>query len=95
MEVGECLEIGVDSWLLEPVPLAGRANAEVKRVGRKTKRDKGGGEGKEVEEVKIEWIRKFAREAKRRASPELWPHLAVMYRDPAGPGFRRLTSSVC
>lgn len=53
VEVGECLEIGVDSWLLEPVPLAGRANTEVKRLGRKTKRDEGGGggEGKEVEEV--------------------------------------------
>lgn len=24
VEVGECLEIGVESWLLEPVPLAER-----------------------------------------------------------------------
>lgn len=24
MEVGECLEMGVESWLLDPVPLAER-----------------------------------------------------------------------
>lgn len=31
VEVGECLEIGVESWLLEPVPLAERAHRAEKR----------------------------------------------------------------
>lgn len=31
VEVGECLEIGVESWLLEPVPLAERAHSAEKR----------------------------------------------------------------
>lgn len=40
VEVGECLEIGVESWLLEPVPLAERAH----RAGEGGEgRDKGGG----------------------------------------------------
>lgn len=29
--MGECLEIGVESWLLEPVPLAERAHSAEKR----------------------------------------------------------------
>ena len=28
VEVGECLEIGVESWLLEPVPLAEERRGE-------------------------------------------------------------------
>lgn len=33
VEVGECLEIGVESWLLEPVPLAERAQGEGEERG--------------------------------------------------------------
>lgn len=34
LEVGECLEIGVESWLLEPVPLAARAQTSAARRGK-------------------------------------------------------------
>lgn len=38
LEVGECLEIGVESWLLEPVPLAERGprakDEEIKQGGK-------------------------------------------------------------
>lgn len=37
VEVGECLEMGVESWLLEPVPLAEKAE-----VGGGVRRRKGG-----------------------------------------------------
>ena len=40
VEVGECLEIGVESWLLEPVPLAEVAS---RAEWRRQNRDKGGG----------------------------------------------------
>lgn len=43
VEVGECLEIGVESWLLEPVPLAERRHRAEER---KRWRDEAGG-GKE------------------------------------------------
>lgn len=50
VEVGECLEMGVESWLLEPVPLAERR----RRAGRQKEGKDGGArrEKGEREEVK-------------------------------------------
>lgn len=58
VEVGECLEIGVESWLLEPVPLAERAHG----AGGKRGRSRRGG-GKEKKEVNSKWIKKCVTEA--------------------------------
>lgn len=44
VEVGECLETGVDSWLLaEPVPLAERAHRSEEKQG--AMGDEGGKQG--------------------------------------------------
>lgn len=44
VEVGECLEIGVESWLLEPVPLAERSpQSRKERGGKRRKRQTASG----------------------------------------------------
>lgn len=47
VEVGECLEMGVESWLLEPVPLAERDAAE--QGGRRREKMEGRGGRREKE----------------------------------------------
>ena len=43
VEVGECLEIGVESWLLEPVPLAEERRGEERRGEGRRGEGRGGG----------------------------------------------------
>lgn len=74
--MGECLEIGVESWLLEPVPLAETAHR------REGKRDGLGRETGEKEvNSSVDW--KVCKRGLnlfpwlwRKVFPELWPHLA-------------------
>lgn len=87
--MGECLEIGVESWLLEPVPLAERGH----RAGEGRRwRDKAGGGGEE--EVNTSVVYKVCRGEGgmklrpwpwRKVIPELRPHLAPVKKDTACP----------
>lgn len=55
VEVGECLEMGVESWLLDPVPLAERRHSAGEKGEMEGVRQKDGeGGGEEVARIRSE-----------------------------------------